>query len=120
MRTISGYFYSDSGRCHSARCAARIVQGQAAEQAIFALVGWEQIQMIQNQFSEHIISRNFPSLELVTPGKTCDLIIFFLAKHIYMLAPSWAMQETVVEQLVLMRDFSNKQFWAQRGWPELR
>ena len=25
------------------------------------------------------------------------------------------MQETVVEQLVLMRDFSNKRFWAQRG-----
>jgi hypothetical protein len=46
------------------------------KQATSALVGWEHIQMIENQFSEHIIFPNFPSLELVTPKKTCDLMTF--------------------------------------------
>ena len=39
--------------------------------------------MIQNQFSEHIISRNFPSLELVTPERTCDLMIFLSQTYLY-------------------------------------
>ena len=46
------------------------------KQATSALVGWEHIQMIQTQFSEYMISHKVSSSELVTPGKTCDLMIF--------------------------------------------
>ena len=62
--------------------------------------------------SKHVIGRN-PLFSLFRGGvtvKTSPLGNASWWKVIYMLAPRWGMQETVVEQLVLMRDFSNKRF----------
>jgi hypothetical protein len=53
------------------------------KQATSALVGWEHIHMIQNQFSEHIVLRHFPLLELTTPEKTCNLMIFLSQAYLY-------------------------------------
>ena len=45
-------------------------------------------------------------MKFITLGPT----LWWKVIYMHMLAQRWAMQETVVEQLVLMRDFSNKRF----------